>query len=96
MTAGAASICLAVTIVWGIGAYSVSSFDYGIGPRYRTEFRRGYYSETEAKSVVLAGYDDWTDSMDEEIDNNERSLTVVQLSLFLSVLFFVETASFLV
>lgn len=54
---------LLASIFVGVGLYTVSGTDFGVGASYRSDVRRGSYSEREWLLTILAGYDEWDEDM---------------------------------
>lgn len=89
-------VSLAISIVYGIGIYTVTRYTTGIGPTHRSDVITGGYTQEEWLVEMLYEYDDWSSRIEDEIDNNKFYLDIVQLSLLFSVISLITSASMIV
>ncbi len=94
--ASAGVLALSVTIVVGIGIYTVTDVPLGIGDSFRQEVTEGEYSEREWSSVLLAGYSEWSEDVREHNERNTDLLNRIQLLLICGLLLLVLAAFILV
>lgn len=73
------------TIFAGIGTYTTSDMEFGIGPVHRDEVVSWEYSEREYLGLVLAGYDEWTSEMRAVTADNANFVFRTQLFLVASL-----------
>ncbi|WP_238392084.1 hypothetical protein [Halorussus amylolyticus] len=71
-------VALLLTILLGLLTYSASDPDFGAGPNYLLDVRRGSYDEAEWFAVLVHGYENWIREMEELNDGNARLLTYTQ------------------
>lgn len=93
---GLGVVALTVSIIYGIGVYTVTRYTTGIGPSHRSDVITGGYTSDEWLVEMLHEYDDWSKKIDREIDNNKTYLDIVQLSLLLSVVALLTSSTMVV
>jgi hypothetical protein len=86
---------LFVTIFVGIGTYTVSDMEFGVGAAHRSEVTKRGYSEREWLTVMLHGYDQWTATMRDRNEENARNVFFAQVALGLAVLSLAAAATLL-
>lgn len=79
------------TIFAGLGTYTSSDMEFGIGDVHRSDVRDFRYSEREYLELILYGYDDWIAEMRRINASNAESVFWTQVLLMIS-LFCIATA----
>ncbi|WP_135823280.1 hypothetical protein [Halorussus ruber] len=89
-------VALAVSIVFGIGVYSVTEYPTGISSVHRDEATTGGYTKDEWVVSVLDNYDEWSAIVAEEIERMATYFEFVQLFLSFGVVSLLVSASMVV
>lgn len=83
---------LFLTLIVGVGTYSVSITTPGVGGSHRREVRTASYTEQEWLETLLDAYDEWIAEMERSTDENARLVFWAQALLGLSLgLLFIAT-----
>lgn len=76
---------LVLAILFGLITYSASRPEFGVGEEYLLDARGESYSESEWFDVLLDGYREWIDYMEDLNDRNLKLLTYTQSFLGLGI-----------
>lgn len=76
---------LVLAILSGLVTYTASRPEFGVGEDYLLDARVGSYSEPEWFGVLLEGYREWIEYMENLNDRNSKLLTSTQLFLGLGI-----------
>lgn len=77
--------CLAGSFLLGLVTYSASDPDFGVGPDYLFDVGTSTYDSRDWLRLLLQGYENWIQAMEELNDGNARMLTYTQLFLGIGV-----------
>ncbi|WP_144240092.1 hypothetical protein [Haladaptatus cibarius] len=89
-------ICLIISIVLGIGTYTITQYPSGIGSSHRTDVITGGYNKKEWLVDMINEYDEWISEINTEIRRNGGYLDVVQISLAFAVVCLLISSSMIV
>lgn len=87
---------LAVSIVSGIGAHTVTQYPTGIGPSHREDVIEEGYSNVEWFVRMMNEYEEWSAEISEEMEQSLQYLEIAQFSLVLGVVALLVSASAIV
>ncbi|MUV51094.1 hypothetical protein [Haloarcula sp. CBA1122] len=94
-TAATGIISLTICVFTGLGTVFSTDREFGVGDSFREEAQTQEYSENEWMLTLLDGYNEWTDSMNQELRRGNLFLVGSQFLLFFGIAVLLISALFL-